>query len=275
VNTFEKMVDTAGYYAASLPGHPDHVIIGMNSIFFSAKDSSRCLPTDTSSGHAELNWIRRQLNSCREKKMKVWFTCHIPPGVNIKSTADGMQKTGKDCPKKVKMMWKEDYNTEFLALENEYRDVITGGLAGHTHMDDFRVITDAAGKPVSFFHINPSISPIDGNNPGFQLFTYDPGTMQMLDFVTYAFGGPGDAPGPDWKKEYDFDTAYGVSALDANGFYDAAKTICSHGKKQKDYEAYYEMGSKQIKLEPWDAYACGFTHLDRAGFAGCACAKNK
>ena len=53
----------------------------------------------------------------------------------------------------------------FLALLEQYRDILQDSYAGHTHMDDFRVVPTAAGEPILLTHITPAISPIYQNNP--------------------------------------------------------------------------------------------------------------
>jgi sphingomyelin phosphodiesterase acid-like 3 len=268
-NTFAKSVDSTGYYMASLPGFPNHVIIGMNSIFFSAKDSSTCLGMDTTSGHVEMNWLNQTLASCQQKNMKVWLTCHIPPGVNVKSTAKDLDKNPGDC--KIKMMWKEDYNNEFLALENQYSSVIVGGLAGHTHMDDFRVVSDTSGKPISFFHINPSISPIDSNNAGFQLFTYDPASMVMLNYKTYEFQGLEKPNDPTWEEEYDYHDTYLANELSGQAFYNIWQTFSSDKKMREKYQHFYGGGSTKSEAKPWKYFGCGLDNMTQQGFENCSC----
>ena len=75
-----------------------------------------------------------------------------------------------------------------------YADTVAASFAGHTHMDDFRLIGDAGGR-YAFALITPAVSPIFGQNPAFRTIDYD-GPGAVLDQTTYyldEFAG-GDAP---------------------------------------------------------------------------------
>jgi hypothetical protein len=275
-NTFLQTVPTAGYYSASLPGYPNHVIIGMNSIFYSSKNqkSDTCMATDTTSGQVEMNWVKQTLASCAQQNKKVWFTCHIPLGADVYSSLD---TSGGGCAGNIKMMWKSQYNDTFIALENQYKNTIVGGLAGHTHMDEFRVVSDPSGSPISFFHINPSISPIDGNNPGFQLFTYDTASMTMLDYSSYVFQGLQNPSDQSWKLEYDFDKTYNVSQLTGQTMGGVWQSIDTNSVMEGFYMQYYGDGSPLANPAPptWKSYWCGIGDLTKATFTPCACGESK
>ncbi len=77
-------------------------------------------------------------------------------------------------------------------------------------MDHFRLIFDKSHNPLAYVHITPAISPEFGNNPGFQVLTYDAGSFSVADFDTYYYDGAA------WREEYDFDTTYGKAAYDAS-----------------------------------------------------------
>jgi hypothetical protein len=47
-----------------------------------------------------------------------------------------------------------------------YSNTIVASFAGHTHMDDFRLIGGREGR-YAFALITPAVSPIFGQNPGF------------------------------------------------------------------------------------------------------------
>ena len=78
---------------------------------------------------------------------------------------------------------------------------IVGLLVGHTHMDTFQIIDGTMGKPPIPVIFTPSISPIDGNNPGFKILTLSP-DLGLTDFDTYFY--PIDHLPNAWQKEYNF-----------------------------------------------------------------------
>lgn len=269
MNTMAKTFPSGGYYAASLPGFPDHVIIGLNTIFFSPKDIGGCGSFDTTYGHVEMKWLEEMLASCEKQNKKAWITCHIPPGGDVYSSLNHMGKP--DCEQHLKMMWKAEYDSAFIALENKYKNTITGGLGGHTHMDEFRLIDDASGNPISFFHINPSISPIDGNNPGFQLFTYDPKGMMMLDYKSYVFQGIQNPSNMTWPEEYDFNTTYNQKELTGATMGNTWTNFYSDSISRSKYLLYYANSAPLVDQSQWRAYMCCIGNAGNATYAKCIC----
>lgn len=264
-NTFAQSVLKGGYYAASLPGAPDHVIIGLNTIFFSPHDTSTCQAPDTAAGNRELNWLREKLSYCSAHNMKVWLTCHIPPGVDVYASTHNESPTAGNCSDHVRTMWKPEYLNTFMAIDSTFRNTITAGFAGHTHMDDFRVLSDGDGVPYSFFHITPAISPLFGNNPGFQLWTYNRDSMTLLDYTTYAFSNE------TWSQEYTFSSTYGPGPIDAGKLAALDGAIDHDTTTRADYLNYYSVGNPSARPKDWEAYRCGIGSMRAIKFAACFC----
>ena len=59
-----------------------------------------------------------------------------PAGIDGYSSSHG----SGTCRDDVTPFLKEAYEKPFLALLEHYRDILQDRLAGHTHMDDFRVL---------------------------------------------------------------------------------------------------------------------------------------
>ena len=114
--------------------------------------------------------------------------------------------------------WQPELTSRFLQLVRRYRPSIRVAFAGHTHMDDFRVIRPD-GEPALLCKVAPAISPIFGNNPGYQVYRYDRGTGALQGYRTYFLTDLADGGGPRpptpgrWALEYDFGEAYGLDAL--------------------------------------------------------------
>lgn len=267
---FLQSFPSTGHYTASLPGYPEHVIVGMNTMFFSEKNTSTCMPVDPNSGLDEMGWIWQTVAQCAAKNQKVWFTCHIPPGGDAYGAQKAMGK--KDCDKHIKMMWESQFTDSFLQLLNQYPNVITAGIGGHTHMDEYRLLNNVSGQAVSFFHINPSISPIDGNNPAFQLFTYDAPAMVLKDYTSYVFHGiSADPASAAWTTQYTFSQAYGVSSVTTGALDSVYTALGTDTVLQKKYLNYYCGGSTYDAPTMWLPYYCCIGNVAQQSFTTCAC----
>jgi sphingomyelin phosphodiesterase acid-like 3 len=99
------------------------------------------------------------------------------------------------------------YAEPIFALLRRYADTVAASFAGHTHMDDFRLIGDAGGF-YAFTLITPALSPIFGQNPAFRTVMYD-SAGGILDHTTYTLTNlpeataSGGAPAI-WRAEYTF-----------------------------------------------------------------------
>ena len=143
-------------------------VLSTNTNFFSTRYRNACgKPTDADPGQATLVWFAAELAAARQAHEPVWLLFHIPPGIDGYATF----KKGM-CPATIVPMWKQVYSDAFDRLLRQYADTIAASLAGHTHMDDFRLIGDP-GRRYAFALITPAVSPIFGQNPGFRTINYD------------------------------------------------------------------------------------------------------
>lgn len=263
---FMKTFSKGGYYQASMPWDSSQVFIGINSVFFSSNYFNACNPSDTSDpGREQLQWLKQSLARCAATGKKVWLSCHIPPGINVYSSSSG----SGPCEKPTVTMWKSNYNQEYLALVNQYSSIIMAGMAGHTHMDDFRVLgTDSTVS--SFIHITPAVSPIFGNNPAFQSISWEPGSMRFLNSITYRFNGI-EAPGKNnWNEEYNYARTYGTKSLDAQTLNGVWKKMMKDSAARTSYLKYYSVSS-EMRPSPWKAYWCGIRWQSPQAFKACNC----
>ena len=261
--TFSK----GGYYMATMPWDSTQVFIGLNSIFFSPKYANACNPTDTvDAGWEQFAWLRSTLTTCAAQGKKVWLSFHIPPGIDVYSS----NNMGGPCESNAVGMWKEAYNDSFIALVNQFSSTITTSMAGHTHMDDFRLL-GTGNMVTSFIHITPAVSPIFGNNPSFQEITWDTHRMQFLNSVTYQFNGIGSPGKSNWEPEYDYAKTYGVTAIDATNLTSVWKRIGEDATVRNEYLKYYYVNHPGTTPSPWKAYWCGIRYLTLMGFPKCNC----
>ena len=88
-------------------------------------------------------------------------------------------------------------------------------------MDDFRVVP-SGGKPSLLLKIAPAISPIFGNNPGYQVYQYDRAVRQPGELPDLLPVEPlHERSSPRFRRrdhgalEYDFRQAYAAEAVNA------------------------------------------------------------
>jgi len=158
---------TAGGYYQARPCRSDVLYICLNTVLFSVNWSSE--------GHedaptCQLNWLSQALFDARTKGEKVWILMHVPPGADAYGTISAyMDETGRITD--ALMMWKAEYQQRFLKMIRQYGDIVEVCFAGHTHMDEYRMMLYKNGASAKPILITPGVSPQYGNNPGYKVFT--------------------------------------------------------------------------------------------------------
>jgi sphingomyelin phosphodiesterase acid-like 3 len=189
-------------------------VLSTNTKFLSIHYRNACgSPGDGDPGKATLAWLEAELTAAKEAHERVWLLYHIPPGIDGYATL----RQGA-CPGTMIPMWNQAHAGAFLALAKRYADTVSASFAGHTHMDDFRLIRDAEGR-YGFALITPAVSPIFGQNPAFRTVTFD-AAGGILDQTTYdltnfpqATTAAGGAP-PEWRTEYIFTRQWSLPRVD-------------------------------------------------------------
>jgi sphingomyelin phosphodiesterase acid-like 3 len=207
---FDQDWTSYGNYSISVGGVR---VLSTNTNFFSIHYRNGCgLPGDADPGRATLAWLEAELAAARQARERVWLIFHIPPGI------DGYATLRKGtCPGAMIAMWDRAYTEPFYALLRHYADTVVASFAGHTHMDDFRLIGDADGR-YAFTLITPAVSPIFGQNPAFRTVVYD-AVGGILDQTTYDLTNLPEAAvtgnlAPVWRAEYTFTQQWALPRVD-------------------------------------------------------------
>jgi hypothetical protein len=145
-------------------------------------------------------------------------------------------------------------------------------LAGHTHMDEYRILPSADA-----LEITPAISPWFGNNPAFKVFTISRDTFKPTDYSSLNYDLSTNPP--QFNNYYTFSTAYS-----AHGLLDASLTqltpvLVTNQDKQKLYRGHYYSGNNSltpvtyppfgnsynpITYTTWPVYWSGIGHMEEA-----------
>ena len=270
---FDETYAAGGYYAARHPTIPNGLIVVLNDVLWSTEYRDACGKNGFAAAQAMMGWLRDQLARQRAAGGRIWLVHHIPWGIDPYST---VVSHASSCPARVVPFQKEPFASEFLALLAQYRDVIQASFSGHTHFDDYRLLIDDRGTVIGLDKLTPAISPVFGQNPGFQVFTYDRRSGAPSDFSTWYLANPGEAPrAADWRFEYTFTQAYRQPQLLAGNGHDGLEGDVErpHGGHRSVLDTYrrlYNVGRGEL-AGTLTAYSCAIGHLDRPSFTACYC----
>ena len=265
-----------GYYCVTNPNNTAHKIISFNSIYLSTKYDSddyswNCdCKTDKniqdSIANLQFAWLEEQLVDSKAKNEKVWIITHIPAGVNVYKTIDDNKNLTSVTPF---LYWKQNYNKLYLELLEKYSNQIFTTMTGHTHMDDFKLHNTNLAK--AYIHISPSISPVFGNNPAFQIVDYNIQKAEFTNYTTYYIDiAKGNIA--SWQKEYNFNESYSINDLSADGYSKLLSNIDSDSTARKNYSRYFGVNSTkatQINNTNWNWYRCGISSTLSNNYVNC------
>jgi sphingomyelin phosphodiesterase acid-like 3 len=265
-----------GNYSAILPKAPGVSAVFLNTVFFARNYRNACGSRgDPDPGRQTLAWLAAELATAKQAHRRVWLVYHVPPGV------DGYRTWRQgSCPDRIVTMWDEAYARPFLALLRRYSNTVAANFAGHTHMDDFRLIGDDKGD-FSFTLIMPALSPIFGQNPAFRTVVFDR-SGSILDQTTYDLANLAEAgPGvpPKWQAEYTFSREWRLPQVDLPSLERLYAMITSVPEDRSRWHRLFAVSSPVYwGLAPGGnaahtlrAYDCATGHARPADFEQCWC----
>ncbi len=263
-----------GSYVLPHPTVPKQRIVVVNDIYWSAKYRN-CHPAGDDPGSAMLAWLEWQLFRIAEAGERATLLFHIPPGIDGYSSAYGRG----GCVAATTSFWRKADEERFAAIVERYTGVLGPAIVGHTHMDEFRVMSSPAGTPLLAMKIFPAVSPIFGNAPAFTVVAYDRADGSLRDYAVFGLRnlvGPASQPAavPDWRFEYSFGAAYGESVFDAATAVRLAAAIRTTPSVREAYTRFFPgigAGTNAIRPTNWRTFACVQTELRSAGYVACAC----
>lgn len=264
-----------GNYRATVPALPGVRLVFANTVFFSRRYRDACgTPGGPDPGQATIDWLATELAAAAAAHQQVWLVYHVPPGIDGFAT----WRQGS-CPSGIVPMWTDRYAQSYAALLRRYRATVAASFAGHTHMDDFRLLGDAAGK-FAFTLMTPAVSPIFGQNPAFRIVTYD-AAGGVLDQTTFGLANltkaGGDVPA-EWRPEYTFTGEWGLPRVDLASLERLHAMIGEEPARRARWQTLYVVSSPVYwprtgagEAQAVRAAYCAAGHASIAGFAQCDC----
>ena len=164
-----------GYLSREI--YPRLNVISLNSLAWSNQIETQFftneLENDDFDPFGQHEWLRKELKDLRSAGKKAYIIGHIPPIVSS-------YYKGKGRP-----LLFDSHSRRYHATIEEFSDVISAQLFGHTHFNELRVSNTLPGNSPPILIIG-AVSPVFGNNPGFSVIKYDRGdSMFPLDIATY------------------------------------------------------------------------------------------
>lgn len=254
--TFVNTYDAGGYYVID-PVGLNFEVVALNTVLFSVE----AVGDVDAAAQAELDWFSTTMASAKASGKKVWILMHVPPGVNVRKTAKSVDQNGHIT--EAKMMWQTTYQERFLQILSGYSDIVAMMLAGHTHMDEYKL-------PDGSLEITPAISPIDGNNPAFKIFTFSSDAFQPSDYVAWNYDLASKPA--QFTNYYTFSTQYSETGTLDDFLSQLYSLFSSNPDDRSCYKNYYFSGhsaSDPITDTNWPVYWCGIKMMTEQDMIDC------
>jgi hypothetical protein len=276
-SSFMKTFPMLGAYSIIAPTSKTHRVIVLNSNFFSRKYYNACGNPHVQPAHDEMNWLDNELQSAAAKQEQVWLLYHILPGVDVFTS---VQNSNKTHTLQAVAQWNETYLQQFTDLMTKHSSTIVGSFAGHIHKDGFELV-QSKHKPSVYVHITPAISPVYGNNPGFQVLTFNRQSAVLSDYSAFYVDIKSAAAQKndpiDWPLEYAFSKSYGQTEITPTTLQSIHDGLLKNQSGYlTNYERYYNVNSSlTINKTNLIPYWCGMIYLMKADYLNCVKAGGK
>ena len=276
--TFTNTFPTGGYYffqyvPKNSKTSPLRIVV-LNSNSFVAGS-----PT-YSNASTELTWLGQQLQAAQKAGQEVWILMHVPPGENSQWIAQ-VAPLPQDVPDVESnpefMMWDPTVQwtpttPSFLQTLQQYPGVVTLMLAGHTHMDEYRIL--APGYVVEQL---PGISPCFGNNPAYKILTVTQNTFTPTDYQSFDLN---QSYPLQFDALYQFSTTYGAQSTLGSSLEVLYPKLNSIQSTQDMYTFLYSSGNNGVNpstQQPWNPinganwpiFGCTIGQETQAGYLTC------
>jgi hypothetical protein len=246
-----------GYYSAPLGSKL--LIIGLNSNSFVAG-----APTYRQAAR-ELEWLKIQLAIAQTSGREVWILMHVPPGANSQKMAQ--ITPGQLDEDQVSMNWDQSLQSTFIDELNKHSGVVTLMLAGHTHMDEYRILSSG-----DVLEQLPGISPCFGNNPAYKVLRMMPGRFIPVDYESFDLNLLAKPAPTEFQSLYTFSTAYPTPGVLDYSLQQLYPQLVRDETQRDSYIYYYVSGSLVVHpVNPgnWPIFSCAIGEIDELDYIDC------
>jgi predicted phosphodiesterase len=174
-SAMRQQFKTAGYYALDVTNVPGLRLIVLNSVLFSTKAKEKNL---AAAATAQLNWLHQQLMQVRAKKQKALIAMHIPMRIDAAIAGEHLA-TLRD-------LWQVQYTERFRMELQQFAPDIFAVFSGHLHIAWFEWLRFPLQPAIPMVG-TIAVSPIYGNEPGFDIYPFSAQPLQFDDDVTVSY----------------------------------------------------------------------------------------
>ena len=175
-----------------------------------------------------LTWLASELAACEARGQRAWIIGHVPSGYDggnavLNPSALFYSIVVRFSPATIAGVFFGHTHEDQIQLFYDFLPISTytrnGQIYRNTTMVDY-------SKPLAVGYIGPSITPLTGNNAGYQLYQVDATTFSITGIQTY-FANVSESltwDTPQWKFEYDARATY-ASATSPNSTWPATAPL--------------------------------------------------
>ena len=258
--TFLKTFPAAGYYAVPLPTAEPTLLIALNTVLWTPQYRNACGSDTQNPGEEQIRWLTSTLENLERSGGHAWLLMHVPPGIDDFGTH---QAGGVAQP-----LWRPDWTARVVNLLQRHQARIHFSVAGHLHMDDFRIL-DAQSKIGGLIKVVPAVSPVYGNNPAYQILLRDDRRGTVTDYLTRLLPLRETGPTAHWQPEYEFRAGYPGAVLSPAFIHSLALGIAEPGRLQDAFLKRYSASGRPTPVSS-RILSCAIWNLDPDNFGACA-----
>jgi len=247
---------SGGYYSVE-PAGLNLMIIALNTFAL----SPGVPPPEPTMIQDQFTWFDAQLDKATWVGKKVWLLMHAPPGAVESTTGQSPNDTDGQIAAAT-MMWAETNQKQFMGIVEKYPGVIAMSLAGHTHMDEFRLMS-----PGNALAITAGISAFFGNNPAYKIFALDRSSLAPFDYSAVYCNL--SATSVAFNDYYTFSQAYDLEGPLADSLPELFSTLLASNAAKTQYQGAFFSGNNAanpITGMNWPVYWCGIGYMDQQEF---------
>jgi len=264
--TFLSTFTSDGYYSAQ-PLGSHLLVIGLNTNSFVLG-----APSSTQAA-TEIGWLDVQLASAEASGQKVWILMHVPPGANSQGMAG--DTPGQLDGSNVSMNWDPGFQAWFMQTLTQHASVVTLMLAGHTHMDEFRILPSG-----NVLEQLPGISPCFGNNPAYKVLTITQDTFLPTDYESFDYDLSATPMPAQFNSLYKLSSTYGAQGTLNYSLQHLYPQLVSSESQRNTYTYYYASGSTStnpgtkapwnpINTGNWPIFSCTISQMGEPDYIAC------
>lgn len=253
-NIINSIAD-GGYYSVE-PAGMNLMIVALNTFALSLGTAA-----NTTLIANQFTWFQAQLAAAGTAGKKVWLLMHAPPGAVEDTTAESSNDINGQITTAT-MMWTDTNQKQFMGIIKQYPGVIAMSIAGHTHMDEFRLMSPGVALAVT-----AGISPYFGNNPAYKIFALDSLSLAPTDYS--AVNCNLAATPAAFSSYYTFSQAYELEGPLATSLPELFPALLASNAAKTQYQGAFYSGNNAlnpITSMNWPVYWCGIGYMDEKEF---------